>query len=192
MPKKGSVCPLGKYSGSLAVQYRRFGELLSLPSQARKILRTVDAATPGVTDSFDRGARLYQVGAVVGRQFPSAGLAYRVAAVEAISKADTSCKGFNDFMRRYVKSKPNSNELFEYLYGIARSGHFHAGEFPLWEFEMPRAFDPLMDSDFVQKSENQLMCFEITREAIVNWISDLLPDVQENEDADDGGRITNI
>ena len=184
MPKKGNICPLGKYSGSLTARYRVAGQLLSFPPQARKILRAIDDATPVVTDSFDRSARLHQVALVIGNQYPSVGLAYRVAAIEAISKADSECKGFSDFIRKYAKSMTNTDALLDYMYGTARSAHFHAGEFPLGEFGTQRFFDPLMDSDYVQQSHVHRMCFEIIREAIVNWIFDLLPDVPE-ENSDD-------
>ena len=85
MPEKGEQCPLGAYKGSLAARYRIAGELLSLPAQARSILRGIDDVDhPLVANAFDCGARLYQVAAVCGRFFPSVGLAYRVAAVEAV------------------------------------------------------------------------------------------------------------
>lgn len=181
MPKKGSVCPLGKYAGSLTARYRVADQLLSFPPQARRILRVIDDAIPVVTDSFDRGARLHQVASVVGSQYPSVGLAYRVAAVEAISKADSDCKGFSDFIRKYAKPVANTDSLLDYMYGTARSAHFHAGEFPLGEFGTQRFFDPLMDSDYVQQSHIHRMCFETIQEAIVNWIFDLLPDVPEEK-----------
>lgn len=184
-PKKGVVCPLGKYAGSLTSRYRVAGELLSLPPEARKILRAIDSSDYEIIDSFDRAARLYQVAAVVGATFPSVGLAYRVAAVEAISKADQSCNGFSEFMRKHVRSVSNIDQLLDYLYGSVRSAHFHAGSFPLGEFAEERYFDPLMDCEMVQNSEIHRLCFEVTREAIVNWISDLLPveasEIEENE-----------
>jgi hypothetical protein len=134
MPKKGQECAAGGYKGSLAARYRVPGELVSLPPEARKILRGVDSSEPLVPDAFDSGARLYQVACVCGRYFPSVGLAYRVAAVEAISKVDRECNGFSDFMRKYVKSQKDIDQVLSYLYGVARSAHFHAGEFPMGEF----------------------------------------------------------
>ena len=46
MPRKGQVCPLGRYEGSLAALYRVAGALLSMPPQARKIFRGIDSAPP--------------------------------------------------------------------------------------------------------------------------------------------------
>ncbi|MBQ0933673.1 hypothetical protein [Ideonella alba] len=175
MPEKGARCPLGAYTGSLAARYRVAGELQSLPREARKILRGVDRAAPGVADAFDRGARLYQVASVCGQQFPSVGLAYRVAAVEAMSAADPSCKGFSEFMRKYVTSLKDIDSLLDYLYGQARSGHFHAGSFPGGEFSRVNYFDPLMDMEKVERDSIHRTCYELTREAIVNWMQSVVP-----------------
>jgi len=183
-PKKGQLCPLGKYQGCLSARYHMAGQLFSLPPEARRILRAVDAVEPAVTDAFDRCARLYQVAAVVGRQFPSVGLAYRVAAIEAITGANKACRGFSDFMRKHVRSV-NNLELetaLEYLYGDVRSAHFHAGQFPMGEYARQRYHDVLMDLDLVSQSNFHYMCHKITREAIVNWIMGLLPDTAEQED----------
>jgi hypothetical protein len=190
MPKKGEQCALGGYKGSLAARYRVAGELQSLPPEARKILRGVDNAEPLVSDAFDRGARLYQVATVCGRYFPSVGLAYRVAAVEAISKADTECKSFSEFMRKHVISQKDIEGVLTYLYGVARSAHFHGGEFPMGEFSRsPFLFDPLMDSEAVQRDALHRTCYELTREAIVNWLNQMIPEVPGVDPDDAGSQI---
>ena len=177
MPEKGEQCPLGAYKGSLAARYRIAGELLSLPVQARSILRGIDDVDhPLVANAFDCGARLYQVAAVCGRFFPSVGLAYRVAAVEAVCQADDTSKGFSDFMRKYVTSQGDLDKILDYLYGVVRSSHFHAGQFPMGEFQRRSFFDPLMDADTVQRGSLHRTCYELTREAIVNWLETLIPD----------------
>jgi len=185
MPKKGVQCPIGSYKGSLAARYRVAGEMLSLPSEARKILRSVDNADPLITDAFDRGARLYQVAAVCGRYFPSVGLAYRVAAVEAVCQSDRTCKSFSDFMRKYVASQTDIDKILDYLYRVVRSAHFYGGEFPLGEFRRRPFFDPIMDAEAVQRGALHRICYELTREAIVNWVSQLIPDIL-NADSDEG------
>jgi hypothetical protein len=177
MPKKEEQCSLGAYRGSLAARYRVAGEMLSLPPEARKILRSVDNADPLVTGAFDCGARLYQVAAVCGRYFPSVGLAYRVAAVEAVCQADRICNGFSDFMRTHITSQTNLEEILDYLYRVARSAHFHGGEFPMGEFRRHSFFDPLMDAEAIERDALHRTCYELTREAIVNWLSRLIPDV---------------
>jgi hypothetical protein len=186
MPKKGALCNLGSYKGSLAARYRIMGQLESLPGEARKILRGVDNAEPLVSDAFDRGSRLYQVACVCGRIFPSVGLAYRVAAVDAISKADKDCKSFSDFMRKHVTSQSEIDGILSYLYGNARSGHFHEGVFPMGEFAPSQGMAPLMDEERLGRDSLHRTCYELTREAIVNWLTKMVPD-KPDSDAEDQG-----
>ena len=181
MPKKGELCSADKYTGSLEARYRVAGELQSLPPEARKILRGIDNADPFVTDAFDRGSRLYQVALVCGRIFPSVGLAYRVAAVEAISKADPECDSFRDFMKKHVKSQEDIGPVLDYLWGKARSGHFHEGVFPMGEYSEQRYFDVFLDSDSLVANELHRTCHEVTREAIVNWMLMMVPDTNIDE-----------
>ncbi len=181
MPKKGELCALGQYKGTLAARYRVAGQLLSLPPQARKILRGVERADPLVTDAFDRGSRLYQVGLVVGQQFPSVGLAYRIAAVEAIAVGGKTASSFAEFMRKHITSTSDLDEILDYMYGSVRSAHFHSGEFPLGEFARVQFFDPLMDSESLERSSLHRVCYELTREAIVNWMSSLVPETHPAE-----------
>jgi hypothetical protein len=182
MPKKGELCPLGQYQGSLTERYRVAGHLLSLPRQARMIMKGIDLAEPWVADAFDRGARLYQVASVVGTQFPSVGLAYRIAAVEAIARANPEMSSFSEFMRKYISSTAVVDELLEYMYGPVRSGHFHAGEFPMGEFSRMGFFDPLMDPEDAELTRIHFACFELTREAIVNWMVSFLPSGTSDDD----------
>ena len=171
MPKKGVQCTLGKYEGSLAARYRVAGDLLSLPPEARRVLRNVDAAEPRVSNAFDCGARLYQVAAVCGAYFPSVGLAYRVAAVDAVRQADGSCGSFSEFMRKHVANQPNLEEILEYLFSTVRSAHFHGGQFPVGEYGRQFTFDPFMNAEAVQRDALHRTCHELTREAIVSWIN---------------------
>jgi hypothetical protein len=179
LPKKGALCGAGGWSGSLTSQHKTTG-LLSLPREARRVLRAIDATEPAITESFNAASRLYQVALVLEAQFPSVSLAYRVAAVEALSKADPSVNGFSEFMRKTVKSITDLNSILNFLYGTVRSGHFHAGEFPLGEhdrMEFPRAF---MGSEYITKSNLRLTSFAVTREAIINWLVDRLPPEQNS------------
>ena len=175
MPEKGQVCKLGGNKGSLASRYRVAGELLSLPKEARRILRGINQADALVVNAFDRGARLYQVGSVCGRLFPSVGLAYRVAAVEAMSASDPTCSGFSEFMRKHVTSRSDIEGILQHLYGRVRSAHFHSGAFPMGEFDLSQDFDPMMDVDSVKLDSTHQACYELTREAIVNWMQSMVP-----------------
>lgn len=170
MPPKGKLCALGQYKGSLIADYRIGGELVSLPPETRRILRCIESAQPHILDAFDRAARLYQVAMVVGPRFPSVGLAYRVAAVDAISGTQPDYEDFKDFVRKNVEPRPDLDALVDYLYGSVRSAHFHGGAFPLGEFAAISFFHVLMDPEEAAKSQLHRACRELTREAIVNWL----------------------
>lgn len=187
MPRKRSLCHLGKGQGSLASIYRGT-ELVSLPPEARRILKSLDSMSDSIREAFDGGARLYQVAAVCGRTFPSVGLAYRVGAVEAVAKAAASrdksaaTRNFSEFMRLHVKPRANLEYLLNYMYGSARSGHIHSGEFPLGEFAAsPLISDPFIDMEDAQRGAIHRACYELTREAIVTWILSLVPELSDEK-----------
>ncbi len=182
MPKKGDTCPRGQFAGQLNNPFRIPGKLLSLPPEARKILRRIDEAPAAVKESFDQGARLYQVGAVCGRMFPSVGLAYRVAAVEAISKADPTVNSFSAFMRKYVHSRTDIERELDHLYGSVRSGHFHAGQFPLGEYNEMDSGGPFMNMESAVNDQLNFACQGLVREAVVNWLVEMLPEVPEHNE----------
>lgn len=184
MPKKGEICELGKYSGSLAGIYTSAGELNSMPKESRKILRGLENAEQKIADRFDRCARLYQVAAVVGSRFPSVGLAYRVAAVEAIVQGNSEFDGFSDFIRKNISGRAKLNEDLDFLYSDVRSAHFHAGKFPMGEYDQMRFFDQLRGSDDIQRMEKRSVGYELTREAIINWLSRVIPEVEGAETND--------
>lgn len=173
MPAKGDLCPLGKFDGSLDDRYMSF-EPIQLPPESRRILRGFDALGPNLSQAVDRAARLYQVGLVVGRRYPSVALAYRVAAIDAIVQASPQHSNFRDFMRSEVPGEPDLDEALDYLYGKARSAHFHSGEFPGGEFDLWRAFDPFMDDQWILRTQYQRLGYELTRVAIVNWMRSVM------------------
>lgn len=170
MPMKEELCPLGKYQSELRAKYRYAGELLSLPAETRKVYRAIEESNKNIEDAFDHCARLYQTGRVIGLHYPSAGLAYQVAAVESITQAIPEFDGFSDFVRRFVEPKPELDTALDFLYASVRSAHFHGGKFPFGEFSNHTLSGPLMDSDQIEKSSLRTLGFQITREAIVNWL----------------------
>jgi hypothetical protein len=176
MPAKGQLCELGGYTTTLAALYRTGGTLLSLPREARRVLRGIERAGATIVDAFDRCARLYQVAMVAGRQFPSVDLAYRVAAVDAIAQT-ARFSGFSDFVRQHVAPRENTEAALEYLYRSVRSAHFHGGEFPMGEFARGFVFDPLMDEDRASMSDLRQVGYALTREAIVTWLTRMLPNL---------------
>jgi hypothetical protein len=182
MPEKSALCRPGKFGGPLGQRYPTAGNGLMLPEETRKILRAVDDAPLEIVEAFDRCARLFQVALVCGRIYPSVGLAYRVAAVEAVVQTTGQFGSFSEFMQSYVAPRPNLKTIVDYLYSRVRSAHFHAGEFPAGEFERFFALDPLMDADFVMRSDLQRECYDVLREGIVRWIIALIPPLSEADD----------
>ena len=166
MPDKGELCQLGRFTTEFAKF--RIGRV-QLPRGVRRVLRGADTRPYPVGDAFDRCARLYQVGRLVAKAFPSVFLAYAIAAAEAITQADRTYKGFTDFMKKHsVAAKSQSYPVLKTLYGRVRSAHFHAGDFPLGEFGPFRA-DSLMDEKWVEASNLRSAGLMAVRAAIIDW-----------------------
>ena len=174
MPSKSAVCELGKYEGEIRAYYRHVGKLISLPKETRRILRAVDNAHVSIKEAFDRGARLNQVSLQCGRLFPTVGLAYRVATIEAICKTENSKSNFSAFMRKHVGTSDRIEILLEYLYGSVRSAHFHGGEFPTGEFSRHYDFDAFSDVNDFDRDSIHRECFQLMRKAIVSWMLSLI------------------
>lgn len=178
MPGKKMLCQLGKYKAKLDSTYLTT-DLLSLPPEARKILRGIESVNPIIAEAFDRCARLYQVALVAGRAFPSVRLAYQIASIDAISQCLKGYKGFSDFVRQHVKERPGLNEMLDLLYSSVRSAHFHGGKFPMGEYSIQSVFDPIMSTEIVQLSNLQRFSFDLIREAIINWLIEIIPEIKE-------------
>lgn len=170
MPPKGITCPLGKYEGSLTARSPSSGKMLSLPREIRKILRNIEKSKPELRTAFDNGARLYQLGAIIGLHFPSAELAYRMAAIDAMSRSCGSKRQIESFIKKYASEWPDLEQLIGYLWGSIRSAHFHGGVFPFGEFFDMRFMDLLPDSCAMEMITNRSNCYQLTREVIGNWI----------------------
>jgi hypothetical protein len=169
MTKKGKICRAGALGQGIG-HYGRTAGTLRMPQEARRILRGVDALPEPVKDAFDGAARMYQIGLSLARRFPSAQLAYRVGAIEALSAIDTEVNSFSAFMRKYLPLVPNDEQLLDYLYGDIRSSHFHSGKFDLGEFSVQRHMDIVSSPQTAIRHRQQYRCFELTRQAIVNWM----------------------
>jgi hypothetical protein len=174
MPSKGELCPLAPFRGSIRDRYRYAGEHLYLPTETRALLRAMESLSPRISDALDRCARLFHVALVAGAEFPSVAMAYRVAAVEAITQGHPEYTGFSDFIR---KNCPDAepDRLLQDLYGTARSAHFHSGIFPAGEYDRWGFFDPLMSEAWVRRQDLQTTAYELTRSAILNWVFTLIP-----------------
>jgi len=175
MPRKADLCRLGQWNGELLPPYHEAGKLLSFPRQSRLLLRSIDHASAPITVAFDNCARLYQVGLDVGRYYPSVRLAYHVSAVEVLSGVD-SAGNFSDFMRKYCGlSRDELDPYLQFLYGSVRSSHFHAGIFPIGEYDcidFPQAF---MSSEYIDRSHRLRTATALIYAAIRNWLLAQLP-----------------
>lgn len=172
MPRKGECCKLGNYAPLTNLRFST--ELLQMPSEARRFFRKLECLPTPVQDAFDGAARLYQIGLSLNKRFPSAALAYRVAAIDALQQVEKGCKGFSQFMRKYLSSEQQDEEVFEFLYSKIRSAHFHAGIFDLGEFSIQRFMDIFQDQDAAKKTYMRFKGREATRQALLNWILKIL------------------
>src|SRR5207237_7598719 len=111
--------------------------------------------------------------------------AYRVAALDAISRAHGSRKTISEFIRKFANPAPDRDRLIDYLWGVIRSAHFHSGEFPLGEFSSGRFFEPLIDAEQTTQEELHLACHVLTREVIVKWVDEEVARSSDSEYSDD-------
>lgn len=169
MPCRSNVSDRGSWGEPIA-SFRRTAQTLKMPPETRKILRGIDGLPEPTRNAFDGAARMYQIGLSLTRRFPSAALAYRVAAIDALQQTEPDCNGFSQFMRKYSPEVAAEPRILEYLHGEIRSSHFHAGKFDLGEFSTRRYMDIVQDQDSVHLSLMHHRCFELTRGALVNWM----------------------
>ncbi|KWO40480.1 hypothetical protein WT97_20960 [Burkholderia sp. MSMB1459WGS] len=169
LPQKRQTCPAGTSGASIA-NYGRMIGTLKMPFEARRILRGVEALPEPVTAAFDGAARMYQIGLFLAARFPTAALAYRVAAVDALQQTEPDCNGFSEFMRKYSPIGASNPQLLDYLHGGVRSSHFHAGKFDLGEFSIQRHMDIVHMPDRAAHARQRYIGFEATRQAIANWM----------------------
>jgi hypothetical protein len=171
MPKKGTTERLGKRGRPILNPYGYAGETVTIPLEARAILRGLERLPANLREAFDKCARLYQVALIVGRQLPSVGLAYRVAAVDALAQGAGATRDFREFVRSNIDLDAGLETLLNTLYGEVRSAHFHGGAFPLGEFTPQRSFDPLMDQAWVRQQEIGYQGSHLLRSTVLAWLS---------------------
>jgi hypothetical protein len=174
MPAKGAICKLGRFDGSILDRFRSAGELVTLPRETRRILRSVEHSGPAYMEAFDSCARLYTLSLMIGRYSISAALAYRVAALDAIAQTTGAYKGASELIRTYADPSPQLDSLLGFLYRDVRSAHFHAGKAPL-DISPGVPFHPLLTSEFIEHSDITRTGYEITRTAIVRWMTAAQP-----------------
>lgn len=171
MPSKGELIPLGSYKGKLDRPLFD-GNPLSFPKETRPIARLFNSGG-NLVDAFDACCRLYQTALVCGFRFPTVGLSYRVAAVEAICKKKKSCNiAFSEFMRNYTEDLPGLDEFLDFLYGSIRSAHIHTGSFPLGDFES--RIQGIFSADSLMNMELRITGEKLIRKALLRWLKEQL------------------
>jgi len=171
MPVKESLCNLGRYSGSIfSKNCYVAGEKLTLPVETRRFFKAL-IDSPLLSDAFDRCARMMRVSFLCGGISGSASMAYQVAAVESIVKTCKSHKSFSDFMRDMLGGSDNIDGILDYIYGKVRSGHFHAGEFPVGDFGSRDIFGPAMNFSGMPERLMQYRGRDMIWKAISQWVA---------------------
>ena len=95
-------------------------------------------------------------------------LSYQVAAVEALAEKQ-SLEGIVDLVRKY--NPQVSDEFIKHLYGKVRSAHFHAGEFPLGEFD-PKSVGPIMDPEHLSQTDLRVGASLVLQPTLIDWLLD--------------------
>lgn len=134
LPRKGQLCPLAIFAGSLAKPEWPSTAAVTLPVETRQVVAALRTLAPRDKDTLDRCARLYQTALLAFRMTPTAGLAYLVACVEAIAYIKRRKVSFTDFMLHTVGEANVDRPSLNLLYQDVRSAHFHSGAFPLGDF----------------------------------------------------------
>lgn len=168
MPEPGEEAPLGELHGSILdpASHRLRG--LYFPTESELIIDRLGSAPVNVEEGFDRCAQLYNVGLVIGRRFPTAGLAYAVAAVDALASAVRKRGQFKTFVQEHLDLKPEGQELVDRLWGRLRSAHLHGGQFPLGDYSS-RSTD-LTDVEQFETQRRFGIGGYLLRTAIMSWV----------------------
>ena len=177
MPTEGELCSIGKYSGSLQATYIVPGKLWSLPPETKRLLLSIDRASPQITHALDSSLRLYHIALNIGSQFPSAGLAYRVAAVEALAQSKGVSQGFNDFVRENIDNSNGLEQKLQSLFpSMKKTTHFRRGAFHMGEYDAESIFDPLMDLNIIETMRVYQIVADLSRQSILGWLKRVVVD----------------
>lgn len=151
IPNKGELCNLGTYTGPFWEEGFFTPGSLKLPQNTREILRSIENAGPQFEDAFDRCARMYHVSLANRRRFPSVALAYKIAALEALAIKTEGYTKFKDFINQSFDEE--TIKIIDSIYGDVRCAHFHAGSFPMGEFDYTTLWEPIIDKGIVEQNE---------------------------------------
>lgn len=178
MPKKGEEGEPGELSGTIIEPVSYPFPTLCFPNESKLILERLGSAPVKVEEGFDRCARLYQVGLVIGRRFPTAGLAYAVSAVDALAQAVPGPNKFKAFVRQHLDLGAEGNELVDRLWNRLRSAHFHGGQFRLGDYR-GRSMD-LTDVEHFETQRKYGLSQHLLRSTIMAWVFETLVQREKN------------
>jgi len=168
MPGRGEESKAGELRGTILTPASHRLHKLYFPTESELILDRLSSAPANVEEGFDRCSQLYNVGLVIGRRFPTAGLAYTVAAVDALASAVLHHGQFKAFVREHLDLGEQGNALVDRLWGRLRSAHFHGGQFPLGDFAS-RGLD-LTDVEQFEVQREFGAGHHLLRAAIMSWV----------------------
>jgi len=166
MPGKNEICKTSRFIGSVFDAIKVTGKELICPEETRKILKGIQEADESVQDAFTRCCKLYQLASNLSCDYPTAKLSYECASVEAIVKT-MKLNSFTWFMEKYAG--PNK-EIYDFIYGNVRSGHWHSGDFLFGEDN--QELDHLSNYNRMSSSILLMKCHTLIRKAILNWLDD--------------------
>jgi hypothetical protein len=168
MPNKNEICETKRFIGSVFDDIKYTNEILVVPKEARKIVNGVITADVKFKNTVLKACKLYRVARSVAKTYKTAMLSYECAAVESIVK-NMGYKSFTEFMTTYAG--PNK-KLYDFIYSNVRSGHFHAGEFPFLDFNLPsRSLD---DFSYRNLWHIEDISHKKMRYAILMWLNEEL------------------
>lgn len=172
MPRKGDMCQLGRYACGIK-DLPIVDNLMTFPRETRGVLRAIggESADPCTLKAFNAAARLTRVALELKQVAPSASLAYRVAAIEALAHHLQPSMSFSEFMRKWLPRGEAADSELNFLYGRIRSGHLHAGSFIAKEFDERAITDGFLDPELTSTYSVMAKVRFLTREAIANWLN---------------------
>lgn len=167
MPTKNSICKTVNFEGSILVSHENiyhFNEVLKFPKETRKIINEVMKSEINLKNAILNFSKLYRLSKFVGTKYSTSEIAYQCAGIESIAKF-TGENSFSSFMSKFCGE---NKELYEFIYGTLRSGHFHAGEFEFYDFLIkPNTFY----NPEVQYSEDlKRICHITMRHGFIYWL----------------------
>ena len=173
MPKKGQDCPLGQ---NIVINRRELrsslqeDHLLHLPRDIRSLFRAFNKLAPIQQTIFFNAAALYWISLVAGRHLPTVQIAYRIAAIDALVEGkEHSQRSFVQLVKKY--NPDILDHALEDLYGKVRSAHFHAGEFPLGEYD-PLIIGPLSGPEQLERMNLRIGVPRIVQPTLIDWLID--------------------